>query len=390
MCDPDTRSKPGTVGLTRPQQRPVPTADNGDLDSVVVGGGLAGGAAALELARGGRRVTLIERTPAPRHKVCGDFLSGEAATLLLQLGLNPLAFGATKIARLRLICGRRVAESPLPFVGLGLSRMQLDQALLDLAVDAGVQLIRGETASAMHCEGGRVVIKTGHRRLTARTALLATGKHALRTLPRPGGRSTAFKSIFTADADILRRMRDSVQLVAYEGGYIGAVIVEHGLISMAWLLRSDLLGSIGTEWAEQATFLARQSPPLAELIAGIKPTQAKPLAVSNLPYGFLRHQAIAANVYAVGDQLAVVPSLTGDGTAIALASGIKAAQAIMQGIDAQTFQTGLIGRLRLQFRVAGLLQAAFESPLARRLGILAAASAPALVRAAVRRTRLRV
>ncbi len=89
MSDPDTRWKPGTVGLTCPQQRPVPTADNGDLDSVVVGGGVAGGAAALELARGGRRVTLIERTPAPRHKVCGDFLSGEAATLLLQLGLNP-------------------------------------------------------------------------------------------------------------------------------------------------------------------------------------------------------------------------------------------------------------------------------------------------------------
>lgn len=45
---------------------------------LVLGGGVAGCAAAIALARNGRGVTLIEREPISRHKVCGEFLSGEA------------------------------------------------------------------------------------------------------------------------------------------------------------------------------------------------------------------------------------------------------------------------------------------------------------------------
>ena len=44
---------------------------------LILGGGVAGCAAAIALARKGQSVTLIEREPTPRHKVCGEFLSGE-------------------------------------------------------------------------------------------------------------------------------------------------------------------------------------------------------------------------------------------------------------------------------------------------------------------------
>src|SRR5436305_6527789 len=45
---------------------------------VVVGGGLAGSAFAIQVARHGRQVTILERTAGPHHKVCGEFLSSEA------------------------------------------------------------------------------------------------------------------------------------------------------------------------------------------------------------------------------------------------------------------------------------------------------------------------
>jgi menaquinone-9 beta-reductase len=378
------------VTRTELQVGPATATDTRLLDCVVIGGGLAGGAAALVLARAGRLVVLIERTSAPGHKVCGDFLSGEAIALLRRLGLDPPVCGGNSVTRLRLVSGDRIAEIRLPFIGHALSRRQLDQAVLDLAASAGVEVIRGETVGGLDRVNGRVTVKTGHRQLQSRTAVLATGKHALRAYPRSGGRSTAFKQLFTASDSVLQPMQETVQLVAYDGGYIGAVRVEDGLISMAWLLRDDLLRSIGTRWSEQAAFLGRQSVRLGDMIAGLTPIETRPLAVSGLPYGFLRHQAIAANIYAVGDQLGVIPSLTGDGTAIALASGVKAAQAILEGTDAQAFQSGMIRRLRWQFRVAGMLQAAFDITLARRLGILAARSAPWLVRTLVRATRLRV
>ena len=47
-----------------------------DAEVLIAGGGPAGAAAAILLARAGRRVLLAERETAPREKVCGEFLGG--------------------------------------------------------------------------------------------------------------------------------------------------------------------------------------------------------------------------------------------------------------------------------------------------------------------------
>jgi flavin-dependent dehydrogenase len=53
-----------------------------ELPFIAVGGGLAGSAFALELARNGAPVMVQESSGAPHHKVCGEFLSAEAQSLI--------------------------------------------------------------------------------------------------------------------------------------------------------------------------------------------------------------------------------------------------------------------------------------------------------------------
>ena len=110
---------------------------------------MAGCAAAIALARKGRSVTLIEREPTPRHKVCGEFLSGEALEDLHALGIDVASLGAVPIDYVRLAAARRAAEAPLPFPAASLTRKALDTAFIAEAIAAGVRVESGRSVQAL-------------------------------------------------------------------------------------------------------------------------------------------------------------------------------------------------------------------------------------------------
>ena len=109
------------------------TPSRGALPAIAVGGGLAGAAFAIALARSGRRVLVLERSRGPHHTVCGEFLSEEAQVVLGSLGIDPQVLGATTITHFRLVKGERQATVRLPFAAAGLSRFRIDEALLAAA-----------------------------------------------------------------------------------------------------------------------------------------------------------------------------------------------------------------------------------------------------------------
>ena len=149
---------------------------------LVLGGGVAGCAASIALARKGRSVTLIEREPTPRHKVCGEFLSGEALEDLHALGIDVASLGAVPIDYVRLAAARRAAEAPLPFRAASLTRKALDTALIAKAVTAGVRVERGRSVQSLSRATANLWQATLDDGTTyeAPTAFLATGKHDLR------------------------------------------------------------------------------------------------------------------------------------------------------------------------------------------------------------------
>ena len=90
-------------------------------EAVVVGGGPAGATVAALLARAGETVTLVEREAGPHDKVCGEFISGEAAAYLGRLGLDLAGLGAVRIDRVRLAARGEPSEAALPFPAFSLS-----------------------------------------------------------------------------------------------------------------------------------------------------------------------------------------------------------------------------------------------------------------------------
>ena len=125
------------------------------VDAVVAGGGPAGSSCALQLARAGLTVTLVERAAFPRRKVCGEYLNSGAVAALDRLGvLGDVRAHAFALAGVRLVPPRAPAvELPFTQGALSCEREKLDAILLRAAVDAGVTVVRGRVEDVLHDRG---------------------------------------------------------------------------------------------------------------------------------------------------------------------------------------------------------------------------------------------
>jgi hypothetical protein len=187
---------------------------------------------------------------------------------------------------------------------------------------------------------------------------------------------------------------DLVQLAMFPGGYAGVCLVEGGIATICWVIDRNVEGDEAVAWDAHAAFLAQRSGFFATLLAGATALWDKPVAVAAIPYGFLRREVISDAVYPLGDQLVVIPSYTGDGTSIALHTGMAAARAVLSGQSAGEFQAKAIAKLKPQIAWAKVANVAFVNATAQRVTSAVARVAPwavpGIARFVVNRTRLRV
>jgi|HubBroStandDraft_1064217.scaffolds.fasta_scaffold70665_2 flavin-dependent dehydrogenase len=361
----------------------------GSVETLVIGGGLAGSMAAIELARAGRDVLLIEREPCAHHKVCGEFLSAETLEYLKLAGVSPIALGAAPIGFVRLCAGRKTAEVELPFTALSLSRYVLDEAMLTSAANRGCKAIRGAAVERLAREGSEWNATLSEGRSTrAQTALLANGKHDLRGWARGAGKQTdlvGFKMHWRLAPAQTRELREWMELFLFPGGYGGLSLVEREIANLCFVVKRGTIQKLGG-YREVFEAVLGESQGLARRLTGAEPLWSRPLAISPIPYGHLSETADGA--WRVGDQFAVIPSFTGDGMAIALHSGAMAAEMILRGQSADAFNTRLGEQLRPGMNIALLLSRAMVSAAGRSLAVPVMKARPAAMQWIATRTRV--
>ncbi len=353
--------------------------------AVIIGGGLAGGAAAARLAALGALPVLLEREAGSHDKICGEFLSVEAVHHLGALGFDTARLGGARIDTVRIHAARRTAQASLPFVATGVSRRLLDDALLDHARRLGANVQRGVTVRRL--EPGRV--QTGLGDISADIMLLATGKHEVRGQARDRSGTIdgliGFKQYFRASGPLLARLSGAVEVTAFDGGYAGVQRVEGGTVNLCLLVSRERFAALGS-WDALLAALWRE-PGLAPL-ADAEALLPKPLTISNVPYGFVYHGSPGDTLYRLGDQSAVIPSFCGDGMAIALHSGRLAADMVAAGATPAAYHAQLRADVARQVRLATALQRLATSRIGRFALIAGLAAAPAALATLARWTRV--
>lgn len=349
------------------------------LDLAIIGGGPAGSALAALLARRGRRVLLLERSAAPRPKVCGEFLSPEAITSLEEMGLKRALEGLGPVpihtARLTGWVGPTL-PLPLPGPAWGLSRPALDPALREAAARAGAEVWTGAEAVGRERipDGWRLCVRAagGEAERLARAVVVAAGR-------RGGARGDVGLRCHLDGLSLAE-----VQLYLFPGGYAGLAPVEGGRVNFAALLSPAALRRAGSSVHSLLAWLAVHSPRFAAATASGRPVPGSAAAVSGVRTDL--DPQPWAGCPQVGDGAVMLPPLCGDGQATALRSAQLLAPLLDQHLAGELSAAGLQWRyqrdwydaLGRMIRTARRLDLWLRRPLAARALLLAAGLYPAI------------
>ena len=303
-------------------------------DVAIVGGSLAGSAAAAALARAGADVLVVEKARFPRPKICGEFLSYEAIPVLERLGALEAVreAGPETIERFAVVRpdGRALA-SRLAAPVLSLSRERLDAIVSRAAENAGARVRFGSPVVSL--DGGLArgfTLEGPDLAVASRVVIGAWGRYAPLDgrLGRPFFKTPAalfgFKKHLSGES---AHLAGRAVLHVFDGGYLGLSRVEGGIVNLAALATPALAKEAHHDFDELLARLCERSPALASDLEGLA-AEAGPVLLSE-PVHLGAHGAVVKDVLLVGDAAGVLDPYTGAGMATALTTGEAAAPAVL-------------------------------------------------------------
>jgi flavin-dependent dehydrogenase len=281
-------------------------------DVTVIGGGPAGSAAAIRLARSGRRVCLYEKSHFPRAKLCGGFLSSEGLTDLDDLEvLAPLRrAGAVSLHRTVVASTSGMTiETALPQEALSVSRDILDDLLLQKARQAGVDVQEGVDGLSQTEKTPYKVIATG------RLGFLRENLSRLELTPWYASPSIPYFGI-QALFENVQGVTDQVELDLVESGYVGLARQRNG-INVCALTTQKTLERWGPSLDNVMAHFADENPVLQ---AHLKEAKRIGSWITVGPVRLGIRQLAHDHTFYIGDAACVVDPFAGEGMSIGLYS----------------------------------------------------------------------
>ncbi len=297
-----------------------------EVDALIIGGGPAGLAAAIVLARAGVHTLLCEKGSFPVDKACGEGVMPTGWSHLQELGVAHLLDkqNCTPIAGIRYVSpSGRVAVAPFAEgPGRGIRRTALSASLWQVAGALSALRIEQETAAEPlgRVDGG-VLVRAGRRRVRARLLIGADGRHSrVRRWAGLDGRPAKRQRWGVRRHVRLRPWNDTVDVHWSDEGveaYVTPCGEEQVNVAFLWdkVRCRRVRGGEGLFPSLLPAF-----PRLQARLDGAAPLSAV-RAVGPLAQPVRR--TVADNVLLVGDAAGYLDAITGEGISLALSAALS-------------------------------------------------------------------
>lgn len=310
-------------------------------DALVIGAGPAGSMAAIQLARKGVQVLLVEKRTFPRWKVCGCCLNAQALAVLAAAGQDGLIsrFGGVVLNQLKLGYRGNQISLALPG-GHALSRERFDQALVESAIASGA-CFRGGTKAIMGSihSGTRTVTlqecgAMQTEQVRAKVVLVAAG-----LAHRCIAASEATEVIINRNSRVGAGCVLEAAATPYPSGTIHMAIGRHGYVGL--VQREDGCLNVASAFDRQALKSVTEHCGPAEAARVVLDSVGFPIppglevALWQVTPALSRHATHISGerFFLLGDAAGYVEPFTGEGMAWALTAGAAVVPLALAGID---------------------------------------------------------
>lgn len=307
-------------------------------DVLVVGGGPAGSATALLLARAGVAVRIVERARFPRTKVCGEYLNAGAVEALARLGLVDAVRVASEPLRGVRIFAAGAVPIALAFArpALACARSRLDAILLDAAIGAGATVALGRVEELLfadgRCAGARVRDEGGALSdLRARCVIGAdgAGSFVARRLGLTRARKASGRYAIGGHYDGFASLQQYVEMYVGAGGYFALNPLSERHANVMVVVPKQRLAA----WSRDVD--AGVGGAAAALGRGVRSFEGATRIGARVASGPLAHDVRSATAHGallVGDAAGFLDPFTGQGVMLALTGAERAAQAVLASL----------------------------------------------------------
>ncbi|MFC5282526.1 NAD(P)/FAD-dependent oxidoreductase [Pedobacter alpinus] len=313
---------------------------------IIVGGGLAGLTSAILLAKKDFEVVLIERKSYPFNRVCGEYVSNEVLPFLQSIGFKPNDYGAAKINKLVITSPKgNSLKTNLDLGAFGISRFELDIALYQIALKAGVTFLLEQKVNNVTFKDQILEVELNNKTLQADLVIGAFGKRS--NLDQKLKRNFFYqRSPYVGVKYHIKTdfAKDLIQLDNFKGGYCGLSKIEKDLYCLCYLAENKYLKQYGSIAAMEENILY-QNPLLKNHFKNSQFIWEKPETINEI--SFEKKSLIENHILMCGDTAGMIAPLCGNGMAIAIHSGKILAEEIIANCS-----NGLTPQKRLNLEAA--------------------------------------